>query len=358
MGKGINQDFKRAIFDVEPTALLEFYTIYYDYQNDSQAQINIHGGTNGINGKIIFDGQEYLPVPVETEGFEILGDQRLPRPKMRISNAGLYASSLLRKYNNLNNAKVVRRRTFAKFLDDANFPNGGNPWGTANPNARMPDDKYFISRKTSENKLQVEFELVTSLELENIDVPHRKVSARYCPWIYRGYGCKYGYNKPTAGEDRPMADVDDSQFIEGSSNSWNLNSAIFPTQHSSNKTTAAAVLTARGLWSGTLANNAIASTYRIGDYIYTLSDRALYGQGLTANYYQQHPVYYVCKQAHTPTSGLHPAIATGFWVKDACSKKLGGCKIRFSNDDISTDTINKGYDLPYGGFPGTEKFTY
>ena len=81
MGRGINQDFAKAIFDVEPSALLELYTLYYDYQNNSQAQIHFHGGTNGVEGKIIFDGQAYIPLPMESEGFEILGDQRLPRPK-------------------------------------------------------------------------------------------------------------------------------------------------------------------------------------------------------------------------------------------------------------------------------------
>ena len=40
----------------------------------------------------------------------------------------MYVSSLLRKFNNLNNAKLVRKRTFAKFIDAANFPDGNNPW--------------------------------------------------------------------------------------------------------------------------------------------------------------------------------------------------------------------------------------
>jgi len=360
MAKGINSEFKKAIFDVEPTALLELYTIYYDYQNDSQAQINFHGGTNGVNSKIIFNGQEYLPLPVESEGFEILGDQRLPRPKIRISNAGLYVSSLLRKYNNLNNAKVIRKRTFARFLDNANFPGNVNPWGTANPNARMPDDKYFISRKVSENKLAVEFELVTSLELENIDIPARKVSSRYCPWVYRGYGCRYGYNKTQAGEDRPVANVDDELLVTGAGGKWNLNENAGFTKHSLDKGTVAACYRTRGLWSGTLQNEPLGTTYSKGDYVFTLSDRATGGQGLTANYYQQHPVYYVCTTDNTNPS-LHPAKNSDKWIRDACSKKLGGCKHRFANEDYTSDggdTINQGKPLPYGGFPGTEKYSY
>ena len=351
MAKGINQQFKQAIFDVEPTALLELYTLYYDYQNDSQAQINFHGGMNGVDDKIIFDGQEYLPIPVETEGFDLLGDQRLPRPKLRVSNAGMYISSLLRKYNNLNNAKLVRKRTYAKFIDDVNFPNNENPWGTANPNAKMPDDKYFISRKTTENKVLVEFELVTSLELENIDIPGRRIAARYCPWIYRGYGCRYGYKSTT---DRPIANIDDNLFVTGSATKWNLNEEALGAgvKFTSDKSTVSSCFNSRGIWKST------AGTYNKGDYVFTISERALAGQGLTANYYQQHPVFYLCISDHTASNDNHPQKAPTKWKKDVCSKKLGACKFRFANDDWSTDALNAGQALPYGGFPGTEKYGY
>ena len=264
MANGINQDFARAIFDVEPTALLELYTLYYNYQNDSQAQINFHGGTNGIGGSIVFDGQEYLPIAVEAEGFDILGDQRLPRPVLKVSNAGLYISSLLRRFNNLNGAKIVRKRTFLKFLDDVNFPDNQNPWGSANPNARMPDDKYFISRKMSENKLAVEFELVSSLELENIEIPARKISSRYCSWIYRGFGCRYGYNTSQAKHDRPIGTADDTTFVTGAGTTFRLNSDLIPGSHVL-QTSVDNCIDNKGLWETGVS-------YSVGDYIFKLSD--------------------------------------------------------------------------------------
>lgn len=349
MANGVNQEFSRAVFDVEPSALLELYTLYYNYQKDSQAQINFHGGTNGISEKIIFDGQEYLPIPLESEGFELLGDQRLPRPKLKVSNAGLYISSLLRKFDNLNGAKVVRKRTFVKFLDDENFPNNKNPWGSANPNAKMPDDKYFISRKMSENKMFVEFEMVSSLELENIELPARKISSRYCPWIYRGYGCRYGYNKTGVFEDRPIASVNDLTFVTGAGSSFNLNANLFPSIYASNKTSVNACISSEGLWQAQTA-------YTTGDYVFYYSDRVNQGQGLTANYYQQHPVYYICKSGHTSISGQNPDSRPDLWIKDGCSKKLFGCKLRFANDDFGGVNDNK--TLPYGGFPGTESYSY
>lgn len=347
MANGINQDFARAIFDVEPTALLELYTLYYDYQNNSQSQINFHGGTNGIGGSIIFDGQEYLPLPIESNGFDILGDQRLPRPVLKVSNAGLYISSLLRRFDNLNNAKVVRKRTFLKFLDDVNFPDNKNPWGAANPSARMPDDKYFISRKVSENKLAVEFELVSSLELENIEIPARKISSRYCSWIYRGFGCRYGYNETAEKADRPIGTTDDQTFITGAGNSFAYNGDLFPVTTSASSVND--LIDNKGLWETN-------TSYVIGDYVFKYSDRVSEGQGLTSNYYQQHPVYYICKSAHTSASGAPPEKKPDLWIKDECSKKLFGCRLRFANDDFGG--VNNNKDLPYGGFPGTEKYSY
>tara|TARA_E500000318_G_scaffold111311_2_gene129458 strand:+ start:290 stop:1348 length:1059 start_codon:yes stop_codon:yes gene_type:complete len=352
MAKGLNSSIINAIFDLEPTALLEFYILYYDYQSDSQEQLHFHGGSNGIAGKIIFNGQEYLPLPIEGEAFEVLGDQRLPRPKLRISNAGFYVSSLLRRYDNLNGAKLVRRRTFAKFLDDENFDNNVNPWGAANPNARLPDEKYFISRVAAENKLLVEFELVSSLELENINIPARKISSRYCTWIYRGFGCRYGSDTTAIGDglDRPIANSNDNLFVTGSGVNFELNSGIFSIQKTGS--TVNDVLNPSGIW------QTGSHTYDVGDYVFRVSDKVLKGQELTANFYANHSVYYVCKSGHTPTSdSFKPEKRSDLWVKDVCSKKLGGCFLRFQNEDYD-DGINNGKTLPYGGFPGTERFSY
>ena len=264
---------------------------------------------------------------------------------------------MLRKYDNLNGAKVIRRRTFVKFLDDANFPNNKNPWGEADPNARLGDEKFFISRKMMENKMMAEFELVSSLELENINVPNRDISARYCNWVYRGYGCRYGCKSTTLtdGLDRPIADIRDNSFVIATGSNWRLNPELFPI----NKTAgdihgAAGVLENKGRWE---TGN---SAYSVGDYIYTVSDRVKNSQGFTANYFQNHPVYYVCKSGHTPSSNaFKPNIRSDLWVKDCCSKKISACKMRFDNEDFEgEDGINTDQTLPFGGFPGTDNFSY
>ena len=303
-----------------------------------------------------------MSIPIEAEGFEVLGDQKLPRPKIRISNAGLYVSSLLRKYNNLNGAKVLRRRTFVKFLDDVNFPNNKNPWGSADPTSKLMDEKFFISRKIIENKIAVEFELASSLELENVNIPAREVSARYCNWIYRGYGCRYGYRSSslTDGKDRPVSNIRDALFVvaDGAS-TFKLNPDIFPNPktgkddiHASNTDGSDGVLVNKGRWEPTRA-------YAVGDYIFTVSDRVRNAQGFTANYFQNHPVYYVCKEAHTSSDTIKPENRDDLWVKDECSKKIGACKLRYDNEEYAgEDLINSYQSLPFGGFPGTDNFGY
>jgi lambda family phage minor tail protein L len=375
VAKGIKKEIIREISSINQTAIIELFRLYYNYQEDPQAVLHFHGGTNNVRSSIYFDDQEYIPLAVEAEAFEVLGDQRLPRPKLRISNAGLYMSSILRKYKNLNNAKIERRRIFAKYLDDRNFDGGVNPWGMANPNARMPDDKYYISRKLAENKLFVEFELVSSLELENNLIPAREVASRYCGWIYRGLGCQYGSNSANItgdsdsdGQDRPVADINDNLFVIADPaypGKYKLNPKVFIYGNNGNfnrsnifsQTDTAGCLRNRGPWRA-------GESYFIGDYIHIRSKRQDEGRELTANYYQRQNVYFVCRKYITTSSESNsPLFDKESWVKDACSKKLSGCKCRFDNE--SYESFTTGYDglnnkpqMPFGGFPGTDLYEY
>jgi lambda family phage minor tail protein L len=552
VAKGIKKEIIREIDSINETAIIELFRLYYNYQEDPQAVLHFHGGTNNVRSSIYFDGQEYIALPVEGEGFEILGDQRLPRPKIKISNAGLYMSSILRKYKNLNNAKIERRRIFAKFLDDRNFDGGVNPWGMANPNARMPDDKYFINSKIAENKLFVELELVSSLELENNEIPAREVAARYCPWVYRGEGCRYGStsfnilgNAASDGRDRPVSDVNDRLFVVQDGDdpiTWKLNPDIFDAPEGYKQSRSQVFsqyynlgcLRNRGLWnhhklditdgifrlkdsstfestnvvidtlgsynstysdnlptsglpiniynstyvavyrnaglgeiisnfvqvdaSSDLSINVIysssggwtgggpddntetlyiqsaeesapdtwtnlsevglsnppsswtqvtiptdsltAGSYRFrfvqdsaeanidkiaiaptssylfnqrgtviryfpGDYVYTVSKRVEEGRDLTSNFYKNQRVYYVCKKGHRVSQDKYPPLNSEYWVKDACSKKIGGCKLRYDNEEYAAPYSEGGYDglnnnkaLKFGGFPGVDIYEY
>ena len=120
MSRASSQKVNAELFSLEPTAMLEFFVIYYDYINAPDDKLYVHGGTNGINGSIYWQGVEYLPFPIQSSGFETKGDGSLPRPKLAISNQDFFVSNLIRRYNNLVGAKIVRKRTFVKFLDNVN----------------------------------------------------------------------------------------------------------------------------------------------------------------------------------------------------------------------------------------------
>jgi lambda family phage minor tail protein L len=200
MSRASNQKVNAELFSLEPTALLEFFVIYYDYINTPDDKLYIHGGTNGINGSIYWQGVEYLPFPIQSSGFESKGDGSLPRPKLTVSNQDFFVSNLIRRYNNLVGAKVVRKRTFAKFLDNQNFSDNKNPYGSADATAGLEDQVFYILRRATENRAVVEFELASPLEIEDVTFPKRSVIARYCGFHYRGNGCKY-MGPPVADEN-------------------------------------------------------------------------------------------------------------------------------------------------------------
>lgn len=73
-----------------------------------------------------------------------------------------------------------------------------------------------------------------------------------------------------------------------------------------------------------------------------------------------------CLRAHNSnTANTDPALISPFWVReDACSKTLQGCKCRFQATAATSTVNNSGPSsvkltskiLPFGGFPGTNKY--
>jgi lambda family phage minor tail protein L len=116
--------------------------------------------------------------------------------------------------NDLGGAEVRRIRTLAKYLDSDNFGSnklaitqGGDSLvtqgsdnlefsvvvtnATADPNARFPDERWFIDRKSSETRDSVTFELASKFDLAGQKIPKRQVIANVCQWKYRSSECSY-----------------------------------------------------------------------------------------------------------------------------------------------------------------------
>ena len=231
-----SSNLNKQISSVNPDTLIDLYEI--DFSN-LQMNFDMLRDMYGVNigadstyrfcpmenstNPVVWQGKSYQPMPIAMEGFEYQADGRLPRPKMRIANPEGLFSAIVHSNHDFVNCKVTRKRTYARFLDDENFQNrnlnseGRNPFGEADPDSHYPDDVYFINKKVTENKAQIEFELVSALELKGAEVPARVVLSNYCNWTYRcSIGCKYsGLPIETADGESLLYGVNDQRYPDG-----------------------------------------------------------------------------------------------------------------------------------------------
>lgn len=183
------------------SAIIELFVL------DSTAQGGIvsrfHCGTNELLASVTWQGDQYAPVPLKITGFEFSGGGKLPRPRMQIANTGGLISAMVLQYGDLLGAKLTRKRTLLKYLDAVNFTGGVNP--DADPAAEFPDDVYFVDRKSTENKLMVEFELAPAFDVRGVKLPRRQIVQNVCPWVYRSAECSYAGGAVAKIDDTPTA---------------------------------------------------------------------------------------------------------------------------------------------------------
>jgi lambda family phage minor tail protein L len=163
-----------------------------------------HNGVNELGDDVTFNGIIYTRLPIEAEGFERSGTGQQARPLLRVANADGLISAVSRANQDLVQATVIRRRTFLKYLDAVNFTGGVNP--TADPNAALDDETYLIDRKSGENKIQVEYELASALDLEGQFLPKRMCVRSNCVWKYRSPECSYAGPPVATKYDEPTSD--------------------------------------------------------------------------------------------------------------------------------------------------------
>lgn len=168
---------------LEQSAVIELFELVLGTET-----LRFHGGTNGLHEPVVWQGNTYQPLPVQASGFEMTGKGAFPRPKISLANVEGVISQTIQEHGDLVGNKLIRRRTLAKFLDAVNFPEG-NP--TADPTSELPADTYFIDRKSSENRVVVEYELASSMDVSGIQLPRRQIIQNACSWKYRGADCGY-----------------------------------------------------------------------------------------------------------------------------------------------------------------------
>lgn len=188
---------------LEQSALLELFIL--DSTNLPNGEVmHFHAGTNKLLGSVVWQGQSYQPIPIEAGGFDMSTQGTAPRPRIKVANINGVLSAEVKKFDDFVGCKVIRKRTFAKYLDAANFPDGINP--TADPNQFLADDVWYVERKIMETRYLIEFELSSAYDLVGVQLPTRQVIQNSCSWRYRSAECGYtggwvdAYGYPTAIE--------------------------------------------------------------------------------------------------------------------------------------------------------------
>ena len=191
---------------LNPSARIELFVLelveglHYATGNPSSVPttFRFHSGSNmNSNAEIVWQGNSYQRVPISFEGAEFTGKGQVPRPTLTIANLGgisrsgsvitvtdfLLVENATTPHNDLMDAKLTRITTLASELDAANFSSGSNPFGTPSSN-ELPQEIFFIDRKVAENRQVVQFECVSSLDLQGVKAPKRQVTRK----DFRGVG--------------------------------------------------------------------------------------------------------------------------------------------------------------------------
>jgi len=146
-----------------------------------------------VKSDIIWQGQTYSPMPIQSDGLEMRGDGRASTPSLALANNvnGVQGaiSAMCLQFDDFAGAKLTVINTLAKYLDAVNF-------GDGNPQAANEHRKqlWYVEQKTSENASAVTFELSNPIDFEGARIPTREITS-YCHWAvhgrYRGEECGY-----------------------------------------------------------------------------------------------------------------------------------------------------------------------
>jgi lambda family phage minor tail protein L len=196
----MSEAIKSELQKLAPSAIIELFQLDLTIFGDQVYYF--HAGTNGLRQPLIWQGQEYAPFPIQASGFELSTGGQLPRPTLVVSNVLGIVTALVLTYRDLLGAKVTRKRTMQKYLDAVNFDGGVNP--TADPTAEFPDDVFFIEAKKNETPELIEFELSSSFDVQNVQLPKRQIIQNICPWRYRGPECGYTGTDYFNSNDQPV----------------------------------------------------------------------------------------------------------------------------------------------------------
>ncbi|NDV20821.1 phage minor tail protein L [Pseudodesulfovibrio sp. JC047] len=138
---------------------------------------------------VTWKGNIYIPLDLESDGFEMNAQGSLPRPTLRVSHVNTAFIGMVEECDDLIGATLTRWRTFSRYLDTA---------PEADSNAHFAPDIYRVDQLTEQNKLYVEWELAAAMDHEGRKLPGRQILRDVCTHRYRVWnGSSFDYSKAT-----------------------------------------------------------------------------------------------------------------------------------------------------------------
>ncbi len=182
-----NRELQIASQRLSGESLVSLYTI--DATEIGAGVYRITNYTESDGSPIRFGGLEFTPIPLQTEGWELISEGSMPRPVMRVSILSPVFNALIRGYDNGVGAVVMRQRTFARFLDGHE---------DADSTAQFSVDIYRINEKKDESAGVIEWELASFFDVEGAKIPARQILRDTCTHTYRRWdGYAFDYSKAT-----------------------------------------------------------------------------------------------------------------------------------------------------------------
>lgn len=142
-------------------------------------------------------GEEYSAWPVQLDGVEANSDGQSVRPTFSAGNVQGRLTALCLAFDDLAEFRLTERKTFARYLDAKNFPDG-NP--EADPTQESIEIWYF-DQKTGEDGETIVWELASPGDIGGESIGRQMTTL--CHWAMTG-----GYRGPNCNYTGPYVDID------------------------------------------------------------------------------------------------------------------------------------------------------
>jgi len=386
----------------------------FELELDTSTTVYFHSGVEEDLSTVQFREEggtirTYTAIPLQAQGFKNDPSGTSARPTISFANASNIFKNSITDYENLLGAKLIRRTTLKKYLVGES--------GDSTPPVQFPKQVFIFDRISAHTKTVISFECATPYDLQGITLPKRQVIANACPWIYQGadytlneyekvgactwnresnYKAAYKTGLDGTTEYISLVNLDDEYIVPGTGESgaitfsstvssitknsyYTTNTTLGGSVRRLNKDgsidTSADSTTVPNYWQaldtstspGTLNDsNGLVKRIRVWDtysasttyYAYTddrYNDYVRYTSGGLTKLWK----------AKKTSIGQTPEFGDYWEPGDVCSKTLTGCKMRYGFDPISVGTAtttgkatpSTEVVLPFGGFPGSRKFS-